>query len=75
MRVADAGATMVSGSQAHYPHIMEFRGESFIHYGLGNLFFDQMTYILPNGDVIDETRREFWTVMSFTMANILAWSC
>jgi poly-gamma-glutamate synthesis protein (capsule biosynthesis protein) len=58
-RVADAGATIVSGSQAHFPHIMEFRGDSFIHYGLGNLFFDQMTYILPNGDVIDGTRREF----------------
>jgi len=24
--VADAGATIVSGSQAHYPHIMEFAG-------------------------------------------------
>jgi hypothetical protein len=57
--VADAGATVVSGSQAHYPHIMEFRGDSFIHYGLGNLFFDQMNYILPDGQVIDETRREF----------------
>lgn len=57
--VADAGATVVSGSQAHYPHIMEFRGDSFIHYGLGNLFFDQMSYILPDGQVIDETRREF----------------
>jgi hypothetical protein len=59
-RVADEGATIVSGSQAHYPHIMEFRGDSFIHYGLGNLFFDQMTYILPDGEVIDETRREFY---------------
>jgi hypothetical protein len=58
-RVADEGATIVSGSQAHFPQIMEFRGGSFIHYGLGNLFFDQMTYILPNGEVIDETRREF----------------
>lgn len=57
--VADAGATVVSGSQAHFPHIMEFRGDSFIHYGLGNLFFDQMTYILPDGKVIDDTRREF----------------
>ncbi len=57
--VADAGATVVSGSQAHFPHIMEFRGDSFIHYGLGNLFFDQMTYTLPNGQVIDGTRREF----------------
>ena len=58
-KVADAGAVIVSGSQAHYPHIMEFRDDAFIHYGLGNLFFDQMTYILPDGKVIDETRREF----------------
>ena len=57
--VADAGATVVSGSQAHFPHIMEFRGDSFIHYGLGNLFFDQMSYILPDGKVITDTRREF----------------
>ncbi len=57
--VADAGATIVSGSQAHYPHLMEFRGDTFIHYGLGNLFFDQMTYELPDGSIIDGTRREF----------------
>ncbi len=58
-RVADEGAVIVSGSQAHFPHVMEFHGDAFIHYGLGNLFFDQMTYNMPNGEVIDETRREF----------------
>jgi poly-gamma-glutamate synthesis protein (capsule biosynthesis protein) len=58
-KAADAGAAVVSGSQAHFPHIMEFRGASFIHYGLGNFFFDQMTYILPDGKIIDGTRREF----------------
>jgi poly-gamma-glutamate synthesis protein (capsule biosynthesis protein) len=57
--VADAGSTIVSGSQAHYPHLMEFRGDTFIHFGLGNLFFDQMTYELYDGSIIDETRREF----------------
>lgn len=41
-RAADAGATIVSGSQAHQPHIYEFYGDTFIHYGLGNLFFDQL---------------------------------
>ena len=41
-RVADAGAIIVSGSQAHQPHIYEFYGDTFIHYGLGNLFFDQL---------------------------------
>jgi hypothetical protein len=40
--IADAGATIVSGSQAHIPQAMEFYDNAFIHYGLGNLFFDQM---------------------------------
>ncbi len=40
--IADAGATIVSGSQAHIPQAMEFYNGDFIHYGLGNLFFDQM---------------------------------
>ncbi len=39
--VADAGAVIASGSQAHHPHGFEFRAGGFIHYGLGNLFFDQ----------------------------------
>jgi poly-gamma-glutamate synthesis protein (capsule biosynthesis protein) len=40
--IADAGATIVNGSQAHIPMAMEFYEGAFIHYGLGNLFFDQM---------------------------------
>ena len=48
--VADAGAVIVSGSQSHVPHYTEFRGESFLHYGLGNLFFDQYG-IAPNTDI------------------------
>ncbi len=39
--VADAGALIVSGSQAHQPHTFEFYRDAFIHFGLGNLFFDQ----------------------------------
>lgn len=39
--VADAGAAIVSGSQAHQPHAFEFYKGAFLHYGLGNLFFDQ----------------------------------
>lgn len=39
--VIDAGAAIASGSQAHHPHGFEFRGMGMIHYGLGNLFFDQ----------------------------------
>lgn len=41
-RAAEAGAVIVSGSQSHVPLEMEFYKGSFIHYGLGNLFFDQM---------------------------------
>lgn len=39
---ADAGADIVSGSQAHQPHGMSFYNGSTIMYGLGNLFFDQL---------------------------------
>jgi hypothetical protein len=42
--MAEAGALIVSGSQAHQPHGMEFLGDSFLHYGLGNLFFDQFGF-------------------------------
>jgi len=59
-RLAEAGATVVSGSQAHYPQTMTFSGDAFIHYGLGNLFFDQMSYQLPHsGEFTYRTRDEF----------------
>ena len=55
--MADSGASIVSGSQAHYAQMMEFYDEAFIHYGLGNLFFDQMgdQDWMPKG-----IRREFF---------------
>lgn len=40
--MVDAGADIVSGSQAHVPQAYEFYHGGLIHYGLGNLFFDQM---------------------------------
>ncbi len=40
--ISKAGAEIVSGSQSHFPQSMAFVGDRFIHYGLGNLFFDQM---------------------------------
>lgn len=40
--MAEAGAVIVSGSQAHFPHGFGFYNDVFMHYGLGNLFFDQM---------------------------------
>jgi len=51
--MADAGALIVNGSQAHLPQAMEFYDSAFIHYGLGNLFFDQMD------TPVTGTRREF----------------
>ena len=53
-RMADAGAVIVSGSQAHVPQVMELYNGGFIHYGLGNLFFDQ---IVKHGPKL--TQREF----------------
>ncbi|HSQ16788.1 MAG TPA: CapA family protein, partial [Anaerolineales bacterium] len=40
-QVAQMGAVIVSGSQAHQPHGFAYQDSAFIHYGLGNLFFDQ----------------------------------
>ncbi|MBU2610068.1 MAG: CapA family protein, partial [Chloroflexi bacterium] len=57
--MAEAGAVIVSGSQAHYAQAIAFYNGAFIHYGLGNLFFDQMNYVLPGGTVTTGTRREF----------------
>jgi poly-gamma-glutamate synthesis protein (capsule biosynthesis protein) len=40
-RMTQAGAVIVSGSQAHQPQALEFSDGGFVHHGLGNLFFDQ----------------------------------
>lgn len=49
-RISGAGAAIVSGSQAHQSHGMEFpRDDAIIMYGLGNLFFDQRG-VVDNGD-------------------------
>jgi hypothetical protein len=45
-QLAQAGAVIVSGSEAHRPQTFSFGGldgNAFLHYGLGNLFFDQDT--------------------------------
>ena len=51
-RLASAGAVVVSGSQAHQPQAFEFDEGALIHYGLGNMFFDQL-------DVSPATRQAF----------------
>ncbi len=59
LEMASAGAVIVSGSQSHVPAAMEFSGGSFVHYGLGNLFFDQMSHLMPDGSLIYDTRYVF----------------
>ncbi|NIS80847.1 MAG: hypothetical protein GTO14_11705 [Anaerolineales bacterium] len=51
--VVDAGAVIVSGSQAHQPMGFEFYEAGLIHYGLGNLFFDQMQRLELRQEFID----------------------
>ena len=56
--MAEAGAVIVNGSQAHFPKGMAFQSDAFIDYGLGNLFFDQMGYTFSNGTNTIKTRWE-----------------
>jgi poly-gamma-glutamate synthesis protein (capsule biosynthesis protein) len=56
--LVDAGAVVVNGSQAHTPKIMALYKDGFIHYGLGNLFFDQME-VYYGETYMPNTRDEF----------------
>ncbi len=49
----DAGAAIVSGSQGHHAQGFELYQGGFIHYGLGNLFFDQMDMMGTRQSFID----------------------
>ncbi|HZY42511.1 MAG TPA: CapA family protein, partial [Anaerolineae bacterium] len=51
--LADAGASIVSGSQGHSVQGFGLKGNTFIHYGVGNLFFDQMQAINLRQNFID----------------------
>jgi poly-gamma-glutamate synthesis protein (capsule biosynthesis protein) len=55
--LAEAGAAVVNGSQAHLAKGMTFQEDTFIDFGLGNLFFDQMG-VTVNGENITQTRWE-----------------
>jgi hypothetical protein len=52
-RVAEAGAAAVSGSQGHHVQGFAFFNDAFIHYGLGNLFFDQMDMLGTRQTLVD----------------------
>ncbi len=51
--IANAGAAAVSGSQGHHAQGFGFQDGSFIHYGLGNLFFDQMQMLGTRQSFVD----------------------
>jgi len=61
--LAEAGAVVVQGSQAHQPQGFDFHAGAFIHYGLGNLFFDQMQSL--------GTRQEFVDMLVFYDGRLL----
>lgn len=51
--LAEAGATAVSGSQGHHLQAFDFHNGTFIHYGPGNLFFDQMDQLGTRQTLVD----------------------
>lgn len=52
--VASAKPAIINGSQSHVGKAMEFYQDSFIHYGLGNLFFDQPDFYITYDSFIQE---------------------
>lgn len=71
LQLATAGAVMVSGSQAHTPKSMVFSDSAFIHYGLGNLFFDQME-VYYNDKLMPGTREAFIDRMVFYNGQLIS---
>lgn len=52
-RLIEAGADVVSGSQGHSVQGFGLKGNGFMHYGVGNLFFDQVQAINLRQNFID----------------------
>ena len=67
--LAAAGATAVSGSQGHHPQGFSFFGDSFIHYGLGNLLADQMFSLATRQTFID-----IYTVYDGRLISVELWT-
>ncbi|MCB8992092.1 MAG: CapA family protein, partial [Ardenticatenaceae bacterium] len=68
-RVAAAGATAVSGSQGHHVQGFAFADGAFIHYGLGNLFFDQMEQMGTRQTLVDQ-----YVVYDGRLLSVQLWS-
>lgn len=67
--LATAGAAAVSGSQAHHAQGFAFEGDAFIHYGLGNLFFDQMDQLGTQQSFVD-----VYTIYDGRLINVELWT-
>jgi len=69
-RFAEAGATAVSGSQGHHAQGFAFTDDgAFIHYGLGNLFFDQMDMLGTRQTFVDT-----YTFYDNRLVNVDLWT-
>jgi hypothetical protein len=67
--LAAAGAAAVSGSQAHHVHGFAFEHGAFIHYGLGNLFFDQMDQLGTRQTFVD-----VYTIYENRLLSVSLWT-
>ncbi|MBP6473352.1 MAG: CapA family protein [Chloroflexi bacterium] len=67
--LAAAGATAVSGSQGHHAQGFGFYEGRFIHYGPGNLFFDQMDMLGTRQTFVDT-----YTVYNGRLLNVDLWT-
>jgi len=65
----DAGATAVSGSQGHHAQGFGFYQGGFIHYGPGNLFFDQMDMLGTRQTFVDT-----YTIYDGRLLNVDLWT-
>ncbi len=69
--LVDAGAAAVSGSQGHHAQGFDLYNEAFIHYGLGNLFFDQMEMLGTRQSFIDTYTIYDGRLLSVTLTTTL----
>lgn len=67
--LADAGAAAVSGSQGHHAQGFDFHAGAFIHYGLGNLFFDQMDMLGTRQTLVD-----IYTIYDNRLLSVEMWT-
>ncbi|MDX1413378.1 MAG: CapA family protein [Candidatus Promineifilaceae bacterium] len=67
--LVDAGAAAVSGSQGHHAQGFEFYDGAFIHFGLGNLFFDQMDMTGTRQSFVD-----IYTIYDGRLINVELWT-